>query len=73
MTSSTLQQQIAAALESCPYTLEEVAARADINPRTLYNLRKGHPVRSSSLEAVAAVLGLRLLAVHIHSPQETTP
>ena len=46
------------------WTVDEVAARADVTDKTVIAIRKGRPVSSRSLEKVANALGLTMAEVY---------
>jgi transcriptional regulator with XRE-family HTH domain len=51
------------------WSVEELADRAGVNPNTVSAIRSGKPVRTPSLEAVAAALGLQMAEVYAPKPE----
>ena len=60
MTSPSIPEQVSAALEASSLTIKEIAALAGVAERTIYFLKSGRPVHTTTLEKVAAVLGLEV-------------
>lgn len=54
------------------WTVEKVAAEADVSDKTVIAIRKGRDVSATSLERVAAALGMTMAEVYEPRPAAET-